>query len=63
VAVEPQQVEDDVDDGDRLGQPPRGVLAADVHAPLQQAERRPAVLVERDDLAVEAPPRGATARG
>ena len=53
VPVEPQQVEDDVGDRRLLGQPADRALRADVHAPLQGAEARPALGVEGDDLAVE----------
>jgi hypothetical protein len=52
-AVEPQQVEDDVGDRRLARQPPHRRLGGDVHAPLQGAEARAALGVERDDLAVE----------
>src|SRR6202158_2625683 len=51
--VEPQQVEQNVRDGNLAREPPNRGIALDVHAPLQQLETRSAGIVERDDLAVE----------
>src|SRR3954463_14587437 len=53
VPVEPEEVEDHVGDRRVLRQPPHRVLGGEVHAPLQRAEARLALRVERDDLAVE----------
>ena len=52
VPLEPQQVEDHVDDGVGLRQPPHRVLGGQVHAALELLERG-AAGIERDDLAVE----------
>ena len=51
-AVEVEDVEDHVDDGD-LGRPPAGGLLGEVHALLHPPEAGQAVLVEGDQLAVE----------
>ena len=54
VAVEVEQVEGVVDDGNVVaGAPDAAAACADSGALLHQAERGPALLVERDDLAVE----------
>ena len=53
VPVEPEQVEDDVGDRRLLGEPLRLGLGRDVHPVLEPAEARTALVVERDDLAVE----------
>ncbi len=52
MALEPEEIEDHVDDGDLAHQPPDCPLVAHVHAALQPLEAR-ALALERDDLAVE----------
>jgi hypothetical protein len=53
VTIQVEDVEDHVDDRDRLHQPAHGALRSDVHAVLEKAEVGAVVLVERDYLAVE----------
>ena len=53
VPVQPQQVEEHVDDRLGLREPAHLTLRGQVHAPLQALEARAPALVERDDLAVE----------
>ena len=53
VAVEPEEIEHDVDDGDLDGEALDLVSGLHVHASLEAPEARPALIVERDDLAVE----------
>ena len=52
MALEPEEIEDHVDDGDLAHQPPDCPLVAHVHAALQPLEAR-ALALERDDLAVQ----------
>src|SRR5918998_6527744 len=57
-AVEIQQVEGDVGDGDVAHPAPHGRVRGEVHPALEALEAGPALLVERDDLPVEDhPPR------
>ncbi len=53
VAIQPQQVEDDVGDRCALRQPRCLRGRADVHAVLERSEARAVVLAEGDDLAVQ----------
>src|SRR5205823_8216403 len=52
VALEPEEIEDHVDDGDLAHQSPHCPLVAHMHAALEPLEAR-ALALERDDLAVQ----------